>query len=149
MLRPNLPSQENESGGGGGDRTQNGEQDGEEHGSSHVPASSGAPAAGLEGEANQDDEGEEESEEDEAPAADGWGAAGEAENDGRSLLKTSQVRGGAPAGRAASKKLERLGNKHGLELDDRLAELLRYGEGHSLILDLHTYLCTKCFWLLN
>ena len=104
---------------GDSDGTQRGEEDGDEHGY-HMPA----PTAGLEGQANQE-EGDE-SEQDEAPAANDWGA-GAAENDGRAPLQTSEIWDGAPAARAASKKLERLGNKHGLELDDRLAELLRYG----------------------
>lgn len=81
-----------------------------------MPASGGAPAAGLEGQTNQEEA--EGSEEDEARAAESGGGA---------PLTTSEVWGGAPAGIAASKKLERLGNKHGVELDDRLAELLRYG----------------------
>lgn len=113
------PSQQDESGGSDGDGPQDEEQDGQEH-SFDVPAPSGGLATGLEGQADQ--EGAEESEEDEAPAADDWGVAA-AESEGRAPLKTWEV---APGGRAASKKLERLGKKHGLELDDRLAELLRY-----------------------
>lgn len=105
-----------------------------------------APTAGLglEGQANQE-EAEEESEEDEAPAAaaDGLGA-GATESDGRAQLQTSGVLGGAPAGRAASKKLERLGNKHGLELDDRLAELLRYGTDRSVVCCTVRNVCLNC-----
>ena len=108
-------TQDDESGDGGGAR--DGEQGTQEHGY-HVPA----PAAGLEGQADQGEAGEIEA--DEAPDVDSWGD-GVADIDGRAPLQTSEVWGGAPAGRAPSKKMERLGNKHGLELDDRLAELLR------------------------
>eukprot|EP00752_Nemacystus_decipiens_P007935 g7089.t1 len=83
-----------------------------------------APAAGL-GE-QPDKEEAEESGEDEAPAADGWGG-GATEKDDLTLRQTSEAWDGSPAARAAPKKLERLRNVHGLELDDRLAEMLSDG----------------------
>eukprot|EP00903_Cladosiphon_okamuranus_P015959 g14741.t1 len=100
---------------GDSDGTRDGEQDGQEN-SYHMPVSGLALAAGLGGQANQ--EQAEEREQDEAHAA---------ENGGGAPLATSQVWGGAPAVRAASRKLERLGSKHGVELDERLAELLSDG----------------------
>lgn len=116
------PWQDEESTDGG--RTEDREQDDQEH-RQDIPTPHGLPTAGLKRPANQ--EASEQSEEDEASAADGRGAEADENDDGGASLKPSEVWVGAPAGRTASKKLERLGNRHGVELDDRLVELLRYG----------------------
>jgi len=68
------------------------------------------------------------SEEYETPAAAGGWADGLGKGDDRVPPKAPEAwGGGAASGRPVSKKLERLGNNHGLELDDRLAALLRCG----------------------
>ncbi|CAM9600082.1 unnamed protein product [Pylaiella littoralis] len=56
-----------------------------------------------------------------------WPAVNSDDHAPLSPPKVSATGGGAPTGRATSKKLERLGNNHGLELDDRLVELLSDG----------------------